>query len=141
MIKPSIIYKNVLSEKRFKKHRKNNNDSNEYIAPFSKEIVGSTVADSLTAQGTTASQNGSSTYQGITTSQNVGSTDLAPYADNSTDPETASYFPSIGDQGYEGSCACFSTCYYLGTYEAARAWNILLIIINRTYFHQRGHIT
>jgi len=47
--------------------------------------------------------------------------------DNLTiDHSATQYFPPIGNQGEEGSCACFSMGYYIGTYLEAREhnWNL-----------------
>ena len=41
----------------------------------------------------------------------------------SVDLSTSSYFPPIGDQGQQGSCASFATGYYCKTYQEAKEHN------------------
>ena len=109
LLKPIIIYKNKISKKRYKTHP----DPNEYIAPFGEEIVGSAITDSSSDQEGTTSTNLASTYIGTT--QETNDANLPDSVDNTTDSVTAPYFPGIGDQGFEGSCCCFSTTYYVLT--------------------------
>jgi len=44
----------------------------------------------------------------------------------SADLTTSIYFPPIGNQGAEGSCVCFSTIYYIKTFQEAKehGWNL-----------------
>ncbi len=121
LVKPSIIYKNNISKKRSQKYSYPNNppEPNEYIASFGEEIVGFAITDSSSAQGETTSPDLES--NNIETIQETNDANLPDELDNTTDSDTAPYFPGIGDQGYEGSCCCFSTTYYVLTYMTALA--------------------
>ncbi|MDC7224748.1 MAG: C1 family peptidase [Spirochaetales bacterium] len=50
------------------------------------------------------------------------------------DLSDSDYFPPVGNQGSEGSCACFSTVYYMQTYMEAREhdWDLSSVTWNQS---------
>ncbi len=126
LIKPRLIRKNLISEMRLINRSYTSKNSQKYIdsncymssvATFGKEVEGNIL------QGSSAKETTSPSFPRIQvkTTQVADDSNLPDKVDNTTDPSTAPYFPAIGDQGFENSCSCFSTTYYVLTYMTALA--------------------